>query len=292
MQWCSQCGVEHEDWASACALCDAPLTSEPLPPPAPADHSLGTLTVGPLSGDQRARMTLVLQPRRVPFEFVDDELRFPESRRPDAEAALAELHSGSSGEALAEAFDELDIVIDLPPGDDVDDVGGTDGSAPLSSTLRRVAAELIGALIWGVILSLLAALTELVGAPPVLGSVAGVVVMTLVNVTLVSGFGADPGKFVLGLRVVDADDRWPGWDQALLRLVVLWGPYWLLGLAAGAVWDRNETLGEALGWGPLVWTALVIWSIQHDPERQGWHDRIARTWVVEHRQSGVRPPTV
>jgi uncharacterized RDD family membrane protein YckC len=237
-------------------------------------------------------MTLVLQSRRVPFELVDDEIRFPESRRPDAEAAVAELHCDGSGAALVDAFDELDLVVDGLAGDHEVDIGGTDGSAPLSSTLRRVAAELVGSLIWGVALSLLSTVTQLIGTPTVAGSITGIVVMTLVNVTLVSQFGADPGKFALGLRVVDADDRWPSWSQALLRFVVLFGPYWLLGLGAGVVWDQNESLGEAFGWAPLVWTALVIWSIQHDPQRQGWHDRIARTWVVDQRRRGVRPPTV
>lgn len=294
MQWCSECGVEHEDWAGACALCDAPLTSERPPPAAPTDHSLGTLTVGPLSGDQRARMTLVLQSRRVPFEFVDEELRFPESRRPDAEATLAELHADGSGEALAEAFDDVDIIVDGAPDGhgDEGDSGGVDGPTKLSSTLRRVVAELVGALMWGVALTVLGMVMEWAGTPRVAGSVTGIVVMMLVNVTLVSQFGADPGKFALGLRVVDAEDRWPRWSQALLRFVVLFGPYWLLGLVAGVVWERNETVGDALGWAPLVWTALVIWSIQHDPQRQGWHDRIARTWVVDQRPSGVRPPTV
>lgn len=294
MLWCSECGVEHEDWAGACALCDSPLTSEPPPPAAPTDHSLGTLTVGPLSGDQRARMTLVLQSRLVPFEFVDEELRFPESRRPDAEAALAELHADGSGEALAEAFDDVDVdvIVDGAQGDMGSEVGGTDGSAPLSSTLRRVAAELVGALMWGGALTVLGMVMEWVGTPRVAGSVAGILVMTLVNVSLVSQFGADPGKFALGLRVVDAEDRWPRWNRALLRVVVLFGPYWLLGLAAGALWNRNEAVGEALGWAPLAWIGLVIWSIQHDPERQGWHDRIAGTWVVDQRPSGVRPPTV
>ena len=195
VQWCSECGVEHEDRAVVCALCDAPLTSDAPPPPAPTDHSLGTMPIGPLSGDQLARMTLVLRSRQVPFELVDDELRFPESRRPDAEAAVAELHSGGSGESLAEAFDELDLVVDGPPGDVEVDVGGNGGAAPLGSTLRRVVAELVGTVIWGVILSLLGALTQLVGAPDVVGSVTGIAVTTLVNVTLVSRFGADPGKF-------------------------------------------------------------------------------------------------
>ena len=59
--------------------------------------------------------------------------------------------------------------------------------------------------------------------------------MILVNVILVSRTGADPGRFVFRLRIVDADNAWPRWPEALLRFVVLFGPYWVLGFAARVV---------------------------------------------------------
>jgi uncharacterized RDD family membrane protein YckC len=88
---------------------------------------------------------------------------------------------------------------------------------------------------------------------------------------------------VLGLRVVDDDDRWPTWRQALLRAVVLFGPYWGLGLLAGVVWEWDRALGQLLAWAPLAWVGLIVWSIATDRQRQGWHDRVARTWVIRHR---------
>jgi uncharacterized RDD family membrane protein YckC len=137
--------------------------------------------------------------------------------------------------------------------------------------------------VWGAALTAVGMLADQLGVPASAGSLGGFLVVTLVNVTLVSRFGADPGKFVLRLRVVDQDDRWPAWPKALLRWVVLFGPYWGLGLMAGVVWEWNRPLGQLLAWTPLVWVGLVVWSIANDPERQGWHDRVAHTWVIERR---------
>jgi uncharacterized RDD family membrane protein YckC len=158
-------------------------------------------------------------------------------------------------------------------------------SSALATTGRRVGAELVGAVVWGATLTVVRLLAEQLGVPVHAGSLGGFLVVTLVNVTLVARFGADPGKFVLRLRVVDQDHRWPTWSRALLRAAVLFGPYWVLGLVAGVVWEWNRPLGQLLAWTPLVWVGLVVWSIANDPERQGWHDRVARTWVI------TAPPT-
>ena len=282
MQWCSECGAEHEDWVSACALCGSALVDHPPAPAAPIDHSLGTVDVGSFGPDQRARMSLVLESREVPFELIGDELRFPASRRPDIERAVAELH-------LDTEPDPTDPPTALPgPGaeDDSRDVSARRGrSVELGTTGRRVVAELIGAVLWAAALTMVGGLADQLGIPVYAGSLGGFLVVMLVNVTLVSSFGADPGKFVLRLRVVDQNDRWPTWSKALLRTVVLFGPYTVLGLLAGVVWERNRPLGQLLAWTPLLWVGLVVWSIANDRERQGWHDRAAHTWVIKHRPS-------
>jgi uncharacterized RDD family membrane protein YckC len=288
MQWCADCGVEHEDWASVCAICGATLSGAPPASPPTTDHTIGMLHVGPLSVDQHARLRVELQSRRIPFELVDGELRFPKSRHSEVVVAVAGLHLVGAT-PLPEAFGS-----EVPQRLSREALSGTRSAAPrLTSTGRRVVAEVVGALLWGVALGLLAGvLSEGLGASSLTASVVGLAAMTLTNVTLVSRFGADPGKFVLGIRVVDGNDRWPRWGQALLRTAIVLGPYWGLGLLAALTvrWDRS--LAQVLAWAPVVWLGLLVWSIQHDPQRQGWHDHVARTWVVERPPRRPRPPSV
>jgi uncharacterized RDD family membrane protein YckC len=256
------------------------LADHPPAPSAPIDHSLGTVDVGSFGPDRRARVSLVLESREVPFELVGDELRFPESRRADIERAVAGLHL----DAEPDPADPSTGVPGVGVEDDSRDVGAWRGqSVELGTTGRRVVAEFVGAILWGAALTMVRGLADQLGIPVYAGSLGGFLIVMLVNVTLVSRFGADPGKFVLRLRVVDQNDRWPTWSQALLRTVVLFGPYTVLGLLAGVVWEWNRQLGQLLAWTPLVWVALVVWSIANNPERQGWHDRIAHTWVIKHR---------
>jgi uncharacterized RDD family membrane protein YckC len=66
--------------------------------------------------------------------------------------------------------------------------------------------------------------------------------------------GQTPGKMALGIKVIGADGTPVGWGKALLRYV----GYIISGLVL------------ALG---FIWIAF-------DARRQGWHDKIAKTYVV------------
>jgi uncharacterized RDD family membrane protein YckC len=258
------------------------LVDHPPAPAAPIDHSLGTVDVESFGPDQRSRLSMVLESREVPFELVGVELRFPESRRPAIERAVAELHL----DAEPDPTDPSMAVPGPGVGGDGSDAGARRGqSAELGTTGRRVVAEFVGMVLWAAALAMVGVLADQLGIPVYAGSLGGFLIVMLVNVTLVSRFGADPGKFVLRLRVVNQNDRWPTWSQALLRTVVLFGPYTALGLVAGLVWEWNRSFGQLLGWAPLVWVGLVVWSIANNPERQGWHDRVAHTWVIKHQRN-------
>lgn len=85
-------------------------------------------------------------------------------------------------------------------------------------------------------------------------------------VALVAVRGQSPGKYLLGIRVVDAQGRRPGWARALARE--------LLGKFVSTL---------ILGFG-YAWAAA-------DPRRQALHDKIAGTFVVSgHPPEPPLPP--
>jgi uncharacterized RDD family membrane protein YckC len=81
-------------------------------------------------------------------------------------------------------------------------------------------------------------------------------------VLLTGIFGQTPGKFVAGIVVVDREGRTPGVGVAI--------PREMIGKFVSII---------ALGIG-LLW-------ILYDPSRQGWHDKIAGTYVVRKADAGV-----
>ena len=74
-------------------------------------------------------------------------------------------------------------------------------------------------------------------------------------------FGRTPGKWVAGLRVVDTEGRNPGGAVAIPREMV-------------GRFVATITAGIGLAWAVF------------DPKRQGWHDKIAGTLVINTPDSG------
>jgi uncharacterized RDD family membrane protein YckC len=81
-------------------------------------------------------------------------------------------------------------------------------------------------------------------------------------VLLTGIFGQTPGKFAAGIIVVDSEGRTPGVAATIPREM------------AG-----RFVAVAALGIG-LVW-------VLYDPKRQGWHDKLAGTYVVRKGDAGV-----
>lgn len=81
-------------------------------------------------------------------------------------------------------------------------------------------------------------------------SIAVATVMT----TVFEAYGWSPGKGALGFRVVRADGYRPGWVHGLARN--FWKAVGLIPFLLGYLW--------------------AAW----DPHRQGWHDKLAQTYVV------------
>jgi uncharacterized RDD family membrane protein YckC len=73
--------------------------------------------------------------------------------------------------------------------------------------------------------------------------------------------GKTPGNLALGLRTADEDGFAPGWSKVFLRRLAV--------AAAGIVPVA----------GPVVVVLSNLWDPNH--QRQGWHDRLAKTLVVD-----------
>lgn len=88
------------------------------------------------------------------------------------------------------------------------------------------------------------------------GGMAGGIVATLINVYLVGTYGFSIGKKLTGLRVVKENGKMPiGLVDALIR----------------------ETVGKFVS-GILIGVGFLV--IGFDEKKQGFHDRIAGTYVV------------
>lgn len=81
--------------------------------------------------------------------------------------------------------------------------------------------------------------------------------------------GYSPGKFIIGLRVRNFDDRPLGLGQALVRNA------WLF---AGSI----PVIGPFVGVPVVILLAASIWR---DPDGRGWHDRLAGVITLQ-----VPPP--
>ncbi|WP_417216798.1 RDD family protein [Arthrobacter sp.] len=82
--------------------------------------------------------------------------------------------------------------------------------------------------------------------------------------------GKTPGNLALGLRTSDEDGFAPGWGKVFIRRLLVW--------VSGIV--------------PIVGPVIMLLSNLWDPnhQRQGWHDKAARTLVVDVNQ-GRNPIT-
>jgi uncharacterized RDD family membrane protein YckC len=142
-------------------------------------------------------------------------------------------------------------------------------SFPVAGLDRRFYAFAVDrALAWGLYAATAVAAWVLLDREPwpVVGTVAGVAVLTWLGLAVLLGIaGTSPGKAMAGLRVVHHGSGTPvGAGRALLRSLVL---------AIASL----PTFG--LGLASLAWTAVADAGRQ----RRGWHDHVAHSVVVDVR---------
>ncbi len=186
-------------------------------------------------------------------------------------------------DSLSEASTELHDLgyTPIPSGSSLSPSPPTDPGQPLFETVPAVVASpastlrLLGAWLVDVaaVLALVAVATRpfgYVGGAPASGTgfVSAVVGLTFViSIAWATAFafvfkGRSPGRFVMGLRLVDLSGRAPSVSRAVIR-GLLSGVSLLLCLAG-------------------YWLALV------DARSQSLHDKLTRTFVVRLRSAGAR----
>ena len=92
---------------------------------------------------------------------------------------------------------------------------------------------------------------------------------------------ATPGKMILGLKVVDVETSGPlSMRQCVLRMIGYIPPMipLMCFMSAGIAPQPLLFIGAGVFTCPLLWGFL---SIASDPQKRGWHDKIAGTMVVQ-----------
>lgn len=130
---------------------------------------------------------------------------------------------------------------------------------------RRLVAYLIdGVILWIIqlVVSLLGTAVLIAGATTSEGASTGQILLGCLSILFAAGYfvvfwattGQTPGKMALGVKVIGVDGTPVSWGKAILRYI----GYLISGLVL------------MLG---FIWVAF-------DSKRQGWHDKIASTYVV------------
>ena len=125
----------------------------------------------------------------------------------------------------------------------------------MNGNIAGLGSRFIALIIDNVVVVIVGYLVNLAFSTPVAGGLVGFAIGALYQAYFLSQRnGQTPGKSFLGLRVVKTDSSTLSAADAFIRYV----GYYL------------NSFFIALGW---------LWAI-FDANRQGWHDKLARTYVV------------
>lgn len=317
MQFCQECGAEHESWATACVFCDGALGPErPDPAPEP-DHGTVELDVADLAPEQLHHLDLLLVAADLPYVAGPGSRTVPSSRADEA-IELIDLASSAGGDIdevvesgaagpVVRSASAPSLRWPVPIGRGT--LGGrrsrgSDASAApvMATTPQRVWAQVVNWFGLSCLISI-----PFIPLAGVLGrgtSVTQFVAVAVVCVITTGIWGVDLGQLLCRVQVVGTDGRAPGVARAALRVAVVDGPLiayyavtWALYLG-GFRFDASAPAWAGwLAWiagtaAMFVWPLAVLVSIANGPHHQGWHDRLAGTFVLstsgQPRQEALR----
>lgn len=137
-----------------------------------------------------------------------------------------------------------------------------DARTKYSSRLFRIAASALDGLVVAVPLFFVAWFFGAMGVnSEVAANLFGALVGATYAVVALKLYSKTVGKHVFGLKVVKEDSSALGWGSILIR----------------------ETIGKFLS--SIVFSLGYIW-ILFDSKRQGWHDKLAKTVVIQEKEPG------
>jgi uncharacterized RDD family membrane protein YckC len=288
VQFCQECGAEHESWATVCVFCAGALGPEPPPPARASEHGTTDLYVGDLEPPQLHRLDLLLTSEGIPF-MVGLGIRTVPTARAVAAEALIDVASRDEGDPVIEGFvdDGPAALRDQPDAGAVVLGDGPDSIKVLAGTFRRAWAQVLNTVLLGCLVSLV--LAPLAQAVPTIAGTLQFVAYLVVCIAATAIWGRDLGQLLVKLQVVGEDGWPPSVGRAALRVVVGYGPVIALLVVDWLVYLAGVRAGEEPAWTVLTvlntlvyfgWPVALLFSIAQDDEHQGWHDRVAGTWVV------------
>lgn len=267
------CGSEYRPGFVECSDCSVPLTA--VKPPAPprsateGDHDELAYDLTGWADDRRGALALMLTGAAIPHGWEGHVLVVPHLREAEVDELIDSIDEGQPTELPADSTERPRISLRRP--------------APQSEDTRYLAGpgrRFLGFLLDAALLTAVSLIVHRVFDPgarrPLLVSLAMTVVIASYQVITIACWGRTIGKTVVGTRVVAAvDHSTPGWRRAALRWAVVSGPLFV------AVWLQRG-IGQWIG--PIVgdvWMIVVYVGVLRHPLRQGLHDRVAGTLVVE-----------
>ena len=273
MSWCWRCDLPQSSEALACEQCGGELHSSPPASSLGLPARVLEIDLSGMEPTEREMFLLFLDGANIDHELqgllllvsAEDEQRIKDLLETVTTDTLVDFDPTQiSGESLDWA---REMASKMHPS--------STPSEPLllAPLLQRVVAAVISHGIWWVVIVVLFGLLTLSPEAPPYGAVLALSLLPLLGDTWLTAWnGTTPGKFVLGIRVVNSRGYAPGWRSSIVRTLVMMWPV-ILAYWPGGVGQVAVVITPA-------WMIFLIITIARDPESQGLHDRAAGTRVV------------